>query len=127
MAIYIVALLKVEREKEWQNVHQYIYKNGEYKLLIGKTNVVKKPNIFSIELKNLAATHGEILVKGSISISFYNPHEYFGRQQRKGKTETIKIEIESPKDRYAYSPIVASINCSIGSDESGTFFQVMNS
>lgn len=121
MAFYVFNLIKSEREHEWQNIHQYIFKNGWYKVSNDNNNSVKKPNILCVELRNLDATHGEVLVKGSISVSFYDPDEYFGKKQEKEKREILKVEIESPKERYGYSPIVAYIDLSRGSDESGTF------
>jgi len=121
LAFYILALLKSEREHEWQNIHQYIFENGKYKVLNDNRNDVEKPNILSIEFRNLGVTHGEILVKGSINISFYDPDKYFFREKYKEEIEVLKVEIDCPKERYGYSPIVAPINCIRGSDEAGAF------
>jgi len=118
---YLIRLIILEREHEWKNIHQYNFKNGKYVLVNGEKETAEKPNILSIEFSNLKAIHGEIQIEGSISVSFYNLNNYFSIKQTKEKSETLKIEIGCPKERYGYNPIIADIDCMRESDESGTF------
>ena len=120
-AYYVFTLLKTEREHEWQNIHQYVLENGKYVSANGHKSKIEKPNILSIEFSRLEATHGEMLIKGSIGINVYDPNKYFGRKLYKQKSETVKIDIECVTERYDYNPIVADIECNIESNDTGTF------
>lgn len=117
---YIVALLISERKYEWLNIYQYILANEKYILANGKKSNINKPNILSIEFSKLEATHGEIEIKGCISVSFYNPDEYFNKKSTIENNDKVEVKIRCPKEK-GYSQIVEDIKCSREDDEYGTF------
>lgn len=115
LAFYTIAIIVMERGKEWQNIYNYVLKNGQYDFERNKKVDLKKPNILSIEFSRLSATHGESKIEGSISINVYNS-EINLSTAKKNEIIKIKLAIECEGDRIAYLPTNVTINCNVGVD-----------
>jgi hypothetical protein len=124
LAFYIFLVLKWEREREWQNIHQYIFRDGKYVLANEKEkeNNIRKPNILAIEFSSLGVTHGEVLIEGSLSVSFYDHNKFFNIKPTKQNSKKIRLEIAFPNERYGYNPMVVDISCTREYDRSGAFY-----
>ncbi len=105
----------MERGKEWQNIYNYVLKNGQYNFERNKKVDLKKPNILSIEFSKLSATHGESKIEGSISINIYNS-EINLRKAKENEIIKIKLAVECEGDGIDYLPTNVTINCNVGID-----------